>query len=140
MIAQGHILRLKATLFLANPDELAAVQLAKLNPADKSKLTRDHNGFRKLLVVLTKSGKILALHTGDGRVVWSLLISSLRARYNGPIIVPIKLLQWQVPHQHALDESPVVLILAKAGNKNLWFYTCEECVSRFLNRGSSSWI
>jgi hypothetical protein len=113
---QGHIMKLKATLFLATPDELAAVQKAKLNQADKTKLTWDHNGFRKLLLVLTKAGKISALHTGDGHVVWSLLVPSLRASYGGPSFVPRKLLQWQVPHQHALDENPVVLIIAQAGN------------------------
>ncbi|KAG0624001.1 hypothetical protein M758_3G216900 [Ceratodon purpureus] len=111
---KGHIMKLKATLFLATPDELAAVQKARLNLADKTKPTRDHNGFRKLLLVLTKSGKISALHTGDGHVVWSLLVPSLRASYGGPAFVPRKLLQWQVPHQHALDENPVVLIIAQA--------------------------
>ncbi len=79
MFFQGHFLKLKATLFLASADEIAAVQESRLNQADKTKLTRDHNGFRKLLLVLTKSGKLLALHTGDGRIVWSLLIPGLHA-------------------------------------------------------------
>lgn len=109
-------MKMKATLFLATPDELAAVQRARLNQADKTKHTRDHNGFRKLLVVLTKAGKISALHTGDGHVVWSLLVPSLRASYGNPRFSPLKIFQWQVPHQHALDENPVVLILAQAGN------------------------
>lgn len=111
---KGHIMKMKATLFLATPDELAAVQRARLNQADKTKHTRDHNGFRKLLVVLTKAGKISALHTGDGHVVWSLLVPSLRASYGNPRFSPLKIFQWQVPHQHALDENPVVLILAQA--------------------------
>lgn len=111
---KGHFLKLKASLFLATADELAAVQKARLNQADKTKLTRDHNGFRKLLVVITKTGKVYALHTGDGHVVWSLLVPSLRASYGNPSLVPLKVIQWQVPHQHALDQNPVVLIIAQA--------------------------
>ncbi len=41
MNLQGHILKVKATLFLANPDEAAAVKQVRLNQADKTKLTRD---------------------------------------------------------------------------------------------------
>jgi hypothetical protein len=110
---QGHFLKLKATLFLASADEIAAVQESRLNQADKTKLTRDHNGFRKLLLVLTKSGKLLALHTGDGRIVWSLLIPGFRAPHGGPQVCPEKLLLWQVPHQHA-EERPEVLVLGKS--------------------------
>ncbi|CAK9221974.1 unnamed protein product [Sphagnum jensenii] len=110
---KGHFLKLKATLFLASADEIAAVQESRLNQADKTKLTRDHNGFRKLLLVLTKSGKLLALHTGDGRIVWSLLIPGFRAPHGGPQVCPEKLLLWQVPHQHA-EERPEVLVLGKS--------------------------
>lgn len=125
-------MKLKASVFLATPDELAAVQKARLNQADKTKLTRDHNGFRKLLVVITKAGKLYALHTGDGHVVWSLLVPSLRATYGGPHFAPLKILQWQVPHQHALDQNPVVLIITQAGEllvSNLSFlvYKCFFC-------------
>lgn len=49
-------------------DELAALRLAL---SDKNSPVRDANGFRKLIVVLTATGKAMALHTGDGRVVWS---------------------------------------------------------------------
>jgi hypothetical protein len=115
MNLQGHILKVKATLLLANPDEAAAVKQVRLNQADKTKLTRDHNGFRKLLIVVTKAGKVLALHTGDGHIVWSLLVPSLRASRGSPSFVPVKLLPWQIPHQHALDENPVVLIISQAG-------------------------
>eukprot|EP00879_Flechtneria_rotunda_P012472 GHRR01013024.1.p1 GENE.GHRR01013024.1~~GHRR01013024.1.p1 ORF type:complete len:683 (+),score=278.61 GHRR01013024.1:59-2050(+) len=32
---------------------------------------RDTNGFRKLIVLLTAPGKVLALHSGDGRIAWT---------------------------------------------------------------------
>lgn len=127
-------MKLKASVFLATPDELAAVQKARLNQADKTKLTRDHNGFRKLLVVITKAGKIYALHTGDGHVVWSLLVPSLRASYGGPHFAPLKILQWQVPHQHALDQNPVVLIISQAGEllvSNLIFLVYDSSILSF---------
>ena len=41
-------------------------------------MTRDHNGFRKLLIVLTKEGKLLALHSGDGYIVWSQLLHAFQ--------------------------------------------------------------
>ncbi|CAM6116723.1 unnamed protein product [Calypogeia fissa] len=109
---KGHWLKLKATLYLATVEELAAVQAIRLNSAEKTKMVRDHNGFRKLLIVLTKAGKVFALHTGDGRIVWSVLLSRLRSEYG---TVPLKLLPWQIPHQHALDENPVALILGRSG-------------------------
>lgn len=118
-LVSGSLFEIEGEPILATADELAAVQKAKLNQADKSKLTRDHNGFRKLLVVITKAGKVYALHTGDGHVVWSLLVPSLRASYGNPSLVPLKVIQWQVPHQHALDQNPVVLIIAQAGELSI---------------------
>lgn len=32
---------------------------------------RDTNGFRKLIVLLTASGKVFGLHSGDGRILWT---------------------------------------------------------------------
>ncbi|CAK9136391.1 unnamed protein product [Ilex paraguariensis] len=112
---KGHLLKLKGTLMLANPDDLAAIQRIRLKSSEKSKMTRDHNGFRKLLIVLTRAGKLFALHTGDGRVVWSLLLHSLRKSAACEDPTPLNVYQWQVPHHHALDENPSVLVLGKCG-------------------------
>lgn len=48
MNLQGHILKVKATLLLANPDEAAAVKQVRLNQADKTKLTRDHSSTQSV--------------------------------------------------------------------------------------------
>eukprot|EP00250_Pteridium_aquilinum_P012532 c20782_g1_i1 orf=468-3470(-) len=115
---KGHWVKLKTTLMLASPEEVAVVQALRLKSADKSKMTRDHNGFRKLLIVLTEAGKLYALHTGDGRIVWSLLIAGFRSSStSGEILTMLKLLPWQVPHKHALDENPVFLLAAKHGSE-----------------------
>jgi hypothetical protein len=48
-------------------------------------------------VVLTARGKLLALHNGDGRLLWSLDF--------GPQAAPSKLALWRVPHdvQHGIQ-------------------------------------
>ncbi|XP_009597396.1 uncharacterized protein LOC107826073 [Nicotiana tabacum] len=108
---KGHLLKLKATLMLATPDDVAVVQRMRLQSAEKSKMTRDHNGFRKLLIVLTRAGKLFALHTGDGRIVWSRLLNAFRNSGTCESPRGLKLHQWQVPHHHALDENPSVLVV-----------------------------
>ncbi|KAF8035825.1 hypothetical protein BT93_C1754 [Corymbia citriodora subsp. variegata] len=112
---KGHILKLKGTLMLASPEDVAAIQKMRLKSSEKSKMTRDHNGFRKLLIVLTGSGKVFALHTGDGRIVWSLLVQSLRKSENCDYPTGLRIYPWQVPHHHAMDENPSVLIVGRCG-------------------------
>ncbi|MED6123413.1 hypothetical protein PIB30_048954 [Stylosanthes scabra] len=112
---KGHMLKLKGTLMIASPDDLAAIQALRLRSSEKSKMTRDHNGFRKLLIVLTRAGKVFALHTGDGRVVWSMLLPSLRKSEACENPVGLHIYQWQVPHHHALDENPSVLVVGRCG-------------------------
>lgn len=83
---------------LASLEEITTVQALHLKSADKTKMSRDHNGFRKLLIALTEVGKIYALHTGDGRIVWSLLIPGFRSSLiMGESSSILKLLPWQVP-------------------------------------------
>ncbi|KAH0638599.1 hypothetical protein KY285_035185 [Solanum tuberosum] len=115
---KGHLLKLKATLMLATPDDVAAVQRIRLQSSEKSKMTRDHNGFRKLLIVLTRAGKLFALHTGDGRIVWSRLLNAFHKSGTCESPRGIKLHQWQVPHHHALDENPSVLVVGTCGHNS----------------------
>lgn len=112
---QGHILKLKGTLMLAGPEDVAAIQALRLKSSVRSKITRDRYGFRKLLIVLTKGGKLYALHTGDGHVVWSLLLPSLRKSDVCQHPIAVNMYQWQVPHHHVLDENPSVVIIGKCG-------------------------
>ncbi|RAL52421.1 hypothetical protein DM860_007278 [Cuscuta australis] len=112
---KGHMLKLKRTLMLATPDDMAALQHMRLQSSEKSKMTRDHNGFRKLLIVLSRAGKLYALHTGDGRIVWSYLVNALRKSETCEHPNGFKIYQWQVPHHHAMDENPSVLVVGKCG-------------------------
>ncbi|KAG8471912.1 hypothetical protein CXB51_036237 [Gossypium anomalum] len=112
---KGHMLKLKGTLMLANPQDIAAIQSMRLKNSEKSKMTRDHNGFRKLLIVLTRAGKLFALHTGDGHIVWSHLLQSLQKSKVCQHPIGLNLYKWQVPHHHAMDENPSVLVIGKCG-------------------------
>ncbi len=109
------MLKLKGTLMLANADELAAIQAMRLKSSEKNKMTRDHNGFRKLLIVLTKAGKVIALHTGDGRIIWSNLLQSLRSSKSGEMPSALRICQWQVPHHRVMHENPSILIIGRSG-------------------------
>ncbi|CAN6353318.1 unnamed protein product [Urochloa humidicola] len=115
---KGHMLKLKGTLMLASADEVAAIQALRLKSSEKNKMTRDHNGFRKLLIVLTKAGKVIALHTGDGRIIWSNLLPSLRASRFGGMPSALRIYQWQVPHHSVMRENPSVLVVGKSGAKS----------------------
>ncbi|KAG5244266.1 ER membrane protein complex [Salix suchowensis] len=108
-------LKVKGSLMLASAEDVAAIQGMRLKSSEKSKMIRDHNGFRKLLIVLTKSGKLFALHTGDGQIVWSLLLNSLRQTEACKNPTGINVFQWQVPHHHAMDENPSVLVVGRCG-------------------------
>lgn len=100
---------------LATPDDVVAIQKMRLQSSEKSKMTRDHNGFRKLLIVLTRAGKVFALHTGDGRIIWSQLLHALRKSGSCESPSGLKLLHWQVPHHHAMDENPSLLVTGRCG-------------------------
>ncbi|KAF6983156.1 hypothetical protein CFC21_001422 [Triticum aestivum] len=112
---KGHVLKLKGTLMLASVDELAAIQALRVRSSEKNKMTRDHNGFRKLLIVLTKAGKVIALHTGDGRIIWSNLLPSLRASKLGEMPSALRIYQWQVPHHRVMRENPTILVVGRSG-------------------------
>lgn len=111
---QGHLLKLKGTLMIASPEDVVAIQNMRLKTSDKSKMSRDHNGFRKLLIVLTKSGKLFALHSGDGRVIWSRLLQPF---HKSEACAPrwLNIYQWQDPHHRAMDENPSVLVVGRCG-------------------------
>ena len=113
---KGHMLKLKGSLLLASLEDVAAIQEMRMKSSGRSKLTRDHNGFRKLFIALTRAGKLFALHTGDGRIVWSMLLNSPTKSEACERPSGINLYQWQVPHHHAMDENPSVLVVGRCGS------------------------
>eukprot|EP00899_Mesostigma_viride_P000410 jgi/Mesvir1/1036/Mv17562-RA.3 len=67
----GHLLRLKDTLGISSDEDVAALAALRATDPQKVSLERDPRGFRKLVVALTRCGKLLALHTGDGSILWT---------------------------------------------------------------------
>ena len=68
---QTQFLNLKLALKVASPDE---VQKVKAFYEAKKKIEPAHfepNGFRKQIVALTSVGKLFALHSSDGRILWT---------------------------------------------------------------------
>ncbi len=92
---QMQLVALKAQVGLATPAETAAVERYRALTSDRLRPTRDPDGFRRQLVVTTAPGKVLALHTGDGRVLWSLDF--------GAGASPQKLAPWRTPHDIVHD-------------------------------------
>ncbi|KAG7669833.1 hypothetical protein Ndes2437B_g06022 [Nannochloris sp. 'desiccata'] len=87
---QMQLVALKAQVGLATPPETAAIERYRALTSDRLRPTRDPDGFRRQLVVTTATGKVLALHTGDGRVLWSLDFGAAAA--------PHRLASWRTPH------------------------------------------
>lgn len=90
-----------ANMQLASPEEQQRLEAYKALTSDKLRPSRDPDGFRKQIVALTSSGKVVALHNGDGRLLWSLdfgRAAGLR-----------KLVLWRVPHdvQHDIQVAAV---------------------------------
>lgn len=67
---------------------------------------RDSNGLRRLLVLLTARGKLFAMHSGDGRLLWT---SSAPAALAGSA-PQRQLLPWR--RFHDLTHAPQLLLLS----------------------------
>ena len=106
---RAQLLTLKAQLMLASEEEVAEVEAYKAATSDRLRPTRDPDGFRKQVVVLTAGGKVAALHNGDGRLLWA-------ADFGGGAAgaVPLKLALWRVPHRVGEDVEVVALSGAAA--------------------------
>ena len=61
---------LKTQLGMGNEADLLLIDQHQSATSDLLRPTRDADGFRKQIIVATKSGKVAAMHTGDGRVLW----------------------------------------------------------------------
>jgi hypothetical protein len=82
---------------LNQPEDRAKYERMRQELDTKMLPSRDANGFRKLIVSLAACGKLLALHNGDGHVVWSVNFGTGDA--------PHDVLPWRTPHdvQHAAE-------------------------------------
>jgi hypothetical protein len=54
--------------------------------SDKNQPYRDTNGFRKIIIGISSSGKVVALHNGDGRVLWTIYLPQLAGTTEGDVV------------------------------------------------------
>ncbi|GBF96686.1 ER membrane complex subunit 1 [Raphidocelis subcapitata] len=101
-----------------------AAELVRLREelSDKNFMHRDPNGLRKLVVVATAAGKTLALHNGDGRVIWAARLGGAGAGAGGGAGAgagraaapqPPRLLRWR--RFHDLAHAPQIAWVAAGG-------------------------
>lgn len=60
----------QVSLKLDTPEDRDALQQMRDACSDNAIATRDINGFRKQLLLLSGNGALTALHNGDARVLW----------------------------------------------------------------------
>jgi len=95
--ARVQYLALAARLNRADAEMRA--ELAKLRRARGTKLlpTSDEIGFRRSLIFLTPSGSLLALHNGDGRVLWRTHLGCSKNNWKFTALMP-----WKIGEKDAL--------------------------------------
>jgi len=81
-----QLLQLKLRMRLATAEDQAELSGERRSHGEKMKETWDSQGFRKIIVVLTRPGKLLALHNGDGRVMWSVMTAKRGDRSAGETV------------------------------------------------------
>ena len=95
--ARVQYLALAARLNRADAEMRA--ELAKLRRSRGTKLlpTRDDIGFRRSLLFLTPTGSLIALHNGDGRVLWRTHLGCAKNEWKYTALIP-----WMVDGKEAL--------------------------------------
>jgi hypothetical protein len=72
---------------------------------------RDTNGFRKLIVLLTASGKVFGLHSGDGRILWTSTAPAAAAASSSSTKQHLRV--WR--RFHDLTHAPQLAVISTGG-------------------------
>lgn len=100
-----QMLSFKESVQLAQPQELTELREFREAHSSKHLPLSDANGFRRMLLVLTSSGTLAALHCGSGRVMWSVWFGAVSRRS----AASVHLLPWRSSHD--MHKAPQVLVL-----------------------------
>jgi outer membrane protein assembly factor BamB len=104
------------------------------SPASSKTLVRDPFSFRQLLIASTAHGKLFALDTSTGAIVWSRILGLGWARQVGGRIVPVKAFTVRRTETGVEDGVPegrdgIALITQKvADNVRILFFRCLPAV------------
>eukprot|EP00898_Chlorokybus_atmophyticus_P007941 jgi/Chlat1/8148/Chrsp76S00608 len=136
--AYGHYLSIKNALHAGTPEEVESLREYLQATSENNKMTRDANGFRKLIITLTEAEQLLALHTGNGRIVWSAFYGPGSSRCATCSELKLKkLLLWRAHASHK-GNAPQVLVIGETPSTNtaclLWLdaHTGRELRSQTL--------
>eukprot|EP01025_Chloroclados_australasicus_P033716 TRINITY_DN3443_c0_g1_i1.p1 TRINITY_DN3443_c0_g1~~TRINITY_DN3443_c0_g1_i1.p1 ORF type:complete len:993 (-),score=131.33 TRINITY_DN3443_c0_g1_i1:162-3140(-) len=99
---KAQFLAIKQSFTLAQPHEVEELETLRQELSDKRLPWRDTNGFRRLIITPTQSGKLFAIHNGNGMPQWSLNFDPERP----PSHVEI----WRNSHDPAQDILVMVLL------------------------------
>ncbi|CAD7698977.1 unnamed protein product [Ostreobium quekettii] len=102
---KAQILSLKVQFSLNTEQEKLELMDMKQALSGKNAPLRDPNGSRKYIISATASGKLYALHNGDGRVVWSRCLS--QAPFPNHVLLS--------RHSHDPNEAPQLLLVRLGG-------------------------
>jgi len=97
-----QLLSAKVQFKVASPAEEEEARALRAELSDRNTPTRDSRGFRRAILVATASGRVAALHNGDGRTLW--------AREFGRAGAAKHLLPWASFHD--LTHAPRAALLA----------------------------
>ena len=96
-----EVVAAKQLFKLASAEEQAKLEAYRIKSSSKLRPDLDLLGFRKLILALTGSGKIYALHNGDGHVVWSRMLPKGSAQ-----LVP-----WR--SDPSMETAPIIAVLGR---------------------------
>lgn len=96
-------LDVKRALKATTPEEAEELKRLRRTGAGQMREWRDANGFRRMIVLLAATGKVYALHNGDGRLLWA------RAPGAGEA-APTAALLWRQPLHHTAQ--PLLLLIS----------------------------
>ncbi|KAK9825151.1 hypothetical protein WJX81_005905 [Elliptochloris bilobata] len=120
-------LAVKDGLGLAMGTEKAELKRFRARTSSRLLPHRDPNGFRRLIVLLSESGKLFGLHSGDGHQLWSLGFAGGAA--------PERVLPWRTSHD--TSQAPQVLLLGNsAGGRHAFYSVVDAHAGRQVAQGA----
>lgn len=106
-----QMLSIKVQFHLAS--HLEALEFSRLRGklSDKALPVRDVNGLRKAMLLMTGPGKLLALHNGDGRTMWSRFLAPLPGGSRNSLV------SWRSFHDTTHSPQMAVLQSGPSGSR-----------------------
>ncbi|KAK9816030.1 hypothetical protein WJX74_010737, partial [Apatococcus lobatus] len=102
---EAEFLGIKGQLGFATAAEKARLGSLKAIKSQRGRPDRDPTGFRKLMVAISEAGALHGIHTGDGRLLWTLPV----ALGQQALQPSVALLPWQSSHDPS--RAPTVALL-----------------------------